>query len=327
MRHIFIINPHAGKGKAASVLKPQIEEYCQAANLDYTIEMSPTTEESNKFIREVASSGEQVRFYACGGDGTLFEVVNAVYPHKNAEVAVIPMGSGNDFIRLFGDKDSFRDIDAQVNGTAIELDLIKYENWVAINQCSMGLDAEVCAKQSYFKKIPFMTGEMSYVAALIYCFLRKIKNEFTVSIDGGPAKKMTVLFCVSGNSRWYGGGFKAAPHALPDDGGLDFVVVEKTVHRYKLFPLVSLYKNGDHGHKYFDFIHMNRGKKITIHSDVEAAVNVDGECFYTNDATFEIIEKGIKFVVPSNSTYLEDRANNKLDAEIDTETANPLLTE
>lgn len=322
MRHVFIINPNAGKGKAHTVLKPQIDEYCQAANLDYIVKEAASAAESRAFVKEQAEKGDRVRFYACGGDGTLFEVVNGAYKYKNAEVAVIPMGSGNDFVRLFGNKEKFRNVEAQVKGTAIDLDLIRCGDWVAINQCSMGLDAEVCAKQVYFKKLPFMTGETSYVAALVYCFLRKMKNDFEVSIDGNTAKKMRVLFCVAGNSRWYGGGFKAAPAALPDDGGLDFVIVEKTMPRIKLLPLVSMYKNGEHLNKYYDFIHLRRGQKMTIHSEKLAAVNVDGECYYTHDATFEIIPSGIKFVIPTTSTYIEDRAGGKLNNKIP-ETAHP----
>lgn len=189
MRHVFIVNPNAGKGKTHTELKPKIDEYCQAAELDYIVKEAATAQEARSFVREISETGEHVRFYACGGDGTIFEVINGVYPYKNAEVAVLPMGSGNDFIRLFGNKEQFLNIDAQVKGTAVELDLIRCGDWVAINQCSMGLDAEICAKQATFKKIPFITGEMSYVAALIYCFFRKMKNVFTVSIDGAPAKR------------------------------------------------------------------------------------------------------------------------------------------
>lgn len=140
---------------------------------------------------------------------------------------MLPLGSGNDFIRLFGTQEQFLNIDAQVNGTALELDCIKCGDKIAINQCSMGVDAEVCAKQAAFKKLPFMKGDMAYTAAAVYCVFRKLNNEFTVSIDGGEPKKMTLLFCVGANSRWYGGGYKAAPLAVPDDGVLDFIVVEK----------------------------------------------------------------------------------------------------
>ena len=80
-----------------------------------------------RFIREYceANPEEEVRFYACGGDGTLYEVVNACACHENAEVAAFPLGSGNDFIRIFGDKKDLRNVADHVNGTVMDFDLIK----------------------------------------------------------------------------------------------------------------------------------------------------------------------------------------------------------
>lgn len=305
MKHVFIINPRAGKGKAMDFIRPQIEAYIKAHKLDAEIHIPDSPHAAQDYIRAEASKGEPVRFYACGGDGTLFEAVNGAFGHPNAEVAVLPLGSGNDFIRLFGTQEQFLNIDAQVNGTSVELDCIKCGDKIAINQCSMGVDAEVCAKQAAFKKLPFMKGEMAYTAAALYCICRRLNNEFTVSIDGGEPKKMTLLFCVGANSRWYGGGYQAAPLAVPDDGLLDFIVVEKKNGRLKLLTLLPKYKKGMH--LGWDITHFSRGKKMTIHSDRPAAVNVDGECEYVTDRTFEIVEKGIRFVIPTTSSYIREQ--------------------
>lgn len=310
MKHVFVINPKAGKGTALCNFKPKIDEYCIKNALDCKIHVTSAACEAIEYVRNIAKTGENTRFYACGGDGTLFEVVNGAYGYPNAEVAAIPLGSGNDFIRLFGTKEQFLDIDAQVNGTAADLDVIKCDDVIAINQCSMGLDAEINAKQSHFKKMPFMKGESAYMASLLYCFLKKINSVFTIKIDDGEPFTQNTLFCVAGNSRWYGGGFKAAPLAMPDDGLLDFIIVKKNMNRLKLLGLVNQYKQGKHLD--WDITNFARGKKITIHSDNEAAINCDGEKRFSNDATFEIVEKGIKFVIPSNSSYFEDKASGKL---------------
>jgi diacylglycerol kinase (ATP) len=310
MKHFFMINPAAGKGKAACEIKPKIEKYCIEKALDFQIHVTSAAYEAIDFVRECAKTGETIRFYACGGDGTLFEVVNGAFGYPNAEVAVMPLGSGNDFIRLFGTKEQFLDIDAQVNGTATELDVIKCGDIIAINQCSMGFDAEINAKQSYFKKLPFMKGETAYMAALLYCFFNKLNNVFTITIDDGEPITQNTLFCVAGNSRWYGGGFKAAPLAIPDDGLLDFIIVKKNMSRFKLLGLVNKYKEGKHLD--WDFTSFVRGKKIKIHCDEVAAINCDGEKRLGNDGVFEIVEKGIKFVIPSSSSYFSDKAAGKL---------------
>ncbi|MCR4925354.1 MAG: diacylglycerol kinase family lipid kinase [Clostridiales bacterium] len=306
MQHIFLINPLAGKGKALAEIKPEIESYCEENNIDYQIIIPDAAGKTTQIVKEMADTGNEYRFYACGGDGTLYEVVNGAYNHPNAQVAVLPLGSGNDFIRLFGKKEDFLDLDAQMNGTVVVLDAIKSGDRVAINQCSMGLDAEVCAKQAYFKKSPLLNGESAYYASLLYCIRKKTNLTFTITIDDGEPFTQKTLFCLCANSRWYGGGFKGAPLAEPDDGWLDFVIMKNDMNLMQMLPMINVYKEGRHLD--MERVKFVRGKKLTVHSDSLAAVNFDGECEYVYDRTFEIIEKAVNFVVPSTSLYL---INNK----------------
>ncbi len=307
MKHIFVVNPQAGQGKnrAIDVLKPMVEEAAKKYNLDH--EIYPTKEQGDgiRYVKERAATGEEIRFYACGGDGTLYDVVNGAYGFKNVEVAVVPLGSGNDFVRYFGTKEDFLKLDDQIEGTVCELDLIKCGDELAINQCSMGMDAEVCAKQGTIKKYPLVTGEGAYYIGCLYAIAKKIKNRFTVTIDDGEPFTLDALFCFIGNASYYGGGFRAAPEALPDDGLLDFVIVKSVNSRLKLLKLLGPYKKGEHLD--WDITNFVRGRKLTIHAESPAAVNVDGECQYVTDASFEIIDKGIKFLVPKGSEFLKKK--------------------
>ena len=167
----------------------------------------------------------------------------------------------------------------------------------------MGLDAEVCAKQANFKKIPFLSPETAYTVALLYCFIGKMKNTFTIQFDDDEPFTKDVLFCVVGNSRWYGGGYMAAPKELTYDGLLDFVVVEKNCSRLTLLGLIGPYKRGEH--LSWERTHFKRGKKITIKSTKPSAVNFDGEVKIVTEATFHIVEKAIKYVVPANSDFIK----------------------
>lgn len=305
MKHIFVINPAAGQGKALDFIKPKIEEVCKKFSLEYELFITQKKNDGIEFVKQRAASGEELRFYACGGDGTLYEVVNGAYGFKNVQVAVIPLGSGNDFIRLFGTKDEYLVLENVVNGVPVEFDLIKCGDEIAINQCSMGMDAEVCAMQGTIKKFPLVTGEGAYYIGCLYALMRKFRNRFTIQIDDGETIEKDCLFCFIGNSRWYGGGFMAAPKAYPDDQLLDFVTVESKLSRLKLATLLNKYKRGEHLD--WDITDFRRGKKLVIHSEKPAAVNVDGETQYVTDATFELIEKGMVYVVPAGSPFLADR--------------------
>lgn len=311
MKHLFIINPKCGKGISHDRCARSIIETMDKTGIeDYEIHVTEYPGDGYEYTKKEVEKGDPIRVYACGGDGTLYEVVNACACRKNAEVAAYPLGSGNDFIRIFGNKKDLRNVADHVNGTVIEADLIKCGDKYAINQCSMGFDAEICAKQASFKKLPFLKGEAAYTAALLYCFFGKMKSRFTIQIDDGEPFTSDVLFAVCGNSRWYGGGYMAAPKALIYDGMLDFVIVKKDCSKLKLLGLISPYKKGKH--LSWDRTIFKRGKKMTVTSENKAAVNIDGESDFVNSSTFEIVEKGIKFVVPACSDFLERVKNNNM---------------
>ena len=107
MKHIFIINPAAGKYDHSQQFRKQIEEACGARGLAYEICVSQKPGDCRDIARKAAESGEEVRLYACGGDGTLNEVVNGVVGFPNAAITHFPGGSGNDAIKIFSETEPF----------------------------------------------------------------------------------------------------------------------------------------------------------------------------------------------------------------------------
>lgn len=316
MKHLFLINPNAGKGKAFETVMPKIKEATAERNMDYKVYVSKSSQDTHDYCKKIGESGEKTRIYACGGDGTIYDIVNAIYGYDNVEFAAVPLGSGNDFIRLFGTKEQFMDIGAQIDGTAIKIDAIKCGDRIAVNQCSMGFDAEVCSKQADFKRLPWLTGESAYTASLFYCLKSKTSNRFTITIDDGEPITDNFVFAFCGNSRFYGGGYQAAPYAVPDDGLLDFSIV-RAMKIPRLVTQIGNYKKGRH-FKWPETTYV-RGKKMTVHSDTPASVNVDGECDLVTDSTFEIIPSAFSFVIPTTSSYIEDRKSGLISDEIGVE--------
>ena len=300
MKHIFIVNPVAGKGKAVNAYISTIESYVKENSLNAEIYITKASRDGMHFVEEKAKTGEEIRFYSCGGDGTLYEVVNGCYKYTNCQVANIPLGSGNDFCRLFGKNTN---LDDHVNGVPTKLDLIETDGAVAINECAMGLDSEICIRQISYKKLPFVNGELAYTLAALGCLAKgKTKNQFKITIDDNEIFEDDYLFCYIGNSRWYGGGYKAAPNAIPNDGLIDCVMVRSDRSPVKLLPLISVYKNGEHLD--LDITTFRHCKKVKIESKIPSAVNVDGECAYVTEREFKLLESAITFVVPKNSEFL-----------------------
>lgn len=302
MKYVFIVNPVAGKGKAGNYIS-EIETICKEKNVEFEVYVTTGVGDAKNYTRRLGEDGEETCVFACGGDGTLFEVINGSIGFGNIRVGTFPLGSGNDFVRNFGSKKDFLDVATQLDGASHKIDLIKCGEKYAISQCSMGLDAEVCAKQAAFKKLPMMSGEMAYTASLVYCFLTKSSNVFDISIDDGEFETYDLLFALCGNARYYGGGYKGIPLAVCDDGLLDFIIVRKDMPVIKFLKEMNNYKAGKHLE--WDRTVFRRGKKMTVRSRKFSAVNVDGECEFVKERTFEILPGGVNFMFPSNVDYNE----------------------
>ena len=105
MLHYFIINPKAGYADATASITAEIEAVFAHSAETYRIYLTVGTAEDDAFIRGICAQSGEVRFYACGGDGTIHQVVNAIYGYPNASLSVVPCGTGNDYIKCIGGYD------------------------------------------------------------------------------------------------------------------------------------------------------------------------------------------------------------------------------
>lgn len=298
MKHMFIINPAAGKGKRSLKLIPEIKAYFAEYPDDYEIYITKAKRDATDYVRRRAMQGEAFRFYACGGDGTLMEVLNGAYGYENAEIACIPCGSANDYVRIYGGKAAFTPIAAQVNGTAHEVDVIDCNGYISFNICTMGMDADVADKMIWFKHYPLVTGPMAYQLAIVYVFLHHFGRRLHITMetkDGIVVKTGDFLFTLAANGQYYGGGFRGAPQAVVDDGLLDFICID-TIRRLAVPSFLKRYKAGKHLD--MPIIHTYRGYRMHVDSDSPITMCVDGECFTENEVNFEIHPKAVKFVLP-----------------------------
>ncbi len=299
MRHIFILNPMAGKTQAALQLQPLIESFFEQYPMDYRIYVTDRPGHATEIVKEEVAAGDAVRFYACGGDGTVLEVVNGLAEVKNAELACVPCGSGNDFLRIFSDRALFDDFRALVMGEARPVDAILCNGTWSLNMCSMGMDADVADRMVRYKHLPFVNGSMAYNLALVQTFLRPLGQQLRIVMEtpeGTVERNGNYMFALAANGQYYGGGYHGSPISEPDDGMLDFVLVSKISH-LKVLSILNLYKNGQH----LDLpcCETFRGTKMQVLADKPACVTADGECFTTTAVSFEIHPQAIRFVYPA----------------------------
>jgi len=308
VKHIFVINPIAGKNKRALKIIPEIEQYFSEAGkgLEYQTYITKEPGDATRFVREISvrNPDDELRFYACGGDGTLMEVLNGVFGYSNAVISFFPLGSANDYIKNFFHISSpisinrFMSIDAQVNGTPIMVDTVDCNGLKAFNICAVGMDADVGAKMVYFKNFPLVTGPMAYSLAIIYMLFHKIGRTLDVTIetqDGIHKESGDYLFCLGANGQYYGGGHRAAPQAVVDDGAMDVELI-RTISRFAAPGFLKKYKHGKHLD--MDIVKSFRSRSVTIRSDKPVTFVVDGESGASTEVVFKLLPASVKFVLP-----------------------------
>ena len=300
MKHLFLINPAAGKRDSTFDCAGLIHARCDARGLDYEIRVSKKPGDLTRYAREAAAEGGELRLYACGGDGTLNEVVNGAAGCANAAVTHWPTGSGNDFVKLFSDPARFRDLDALLDGEETRLDLIRCGTRRAVNICSMGFDARVGTEIAKYKRLPLLSGSGAYIASAGINLIRGIHQPCTVEVAGErlPGEKSLVCVC---SGRWYGGGFNPVPEAEPDDGLLDVLVV-KGVSRFGVARLIGVYKAGRY-RELPDLIRHFRVPEVRVICEKESVINLDGEAAYGRDVTFRAEPRALRFFYPRGLTY------------------------
>ena len=310
MKHLFIINPAAGSRDRTKDYSVTIHEVCSMRNLDYRIEVSAAPGECTRIAREAAESGEEVRIYACGGDGTLNEVAAGAAGFPNAAVTAFSGGSGNDFTKLFSDPKAFFDLERLLEAEEAQFDLIRCNGDIALNICSVGLDARIGTDVASYKRLPLLHGFRAYVASTVVNVIKGIAEHYIVEIDGERVDDEHTFVCVC-NGRFYGGGFNPVPEADPADGLLDVLLVKK-VSRLQVPGLIGKYKNGRYKELPASLVRHVRTKELRIRCDKATPVNLDGEVRMAQIVDFSVAEEKLRFFYPKGLVWrLKERALSK----------------
>ena len=305
MKHIFIVNPVSGKADASLYLVPKLIEAAEQAGIEFTIELTRHAGHAAELARQYGESGEVVRLYACGGDGTLNEVLRGAYPYGNAETASVPCGSGNDFVRNFGTADDFLNLAENIAGTAIPIDLIAVNGGVSAAICSVGIDSEVAYGIPKYRRLPLCGGQMAYNLSIVERLLRPIGKKMRVTVDDEVLEGNYLIATVC-NGATYGGGYLAAPMSDLQDGVLDVIIVKK-ISRLRIAGVLAKYKNGLHFQngqvipEFADIMEYRSARSVRVEpaEGGEMIVNIDGECAPADGLRAEVLPMAARFVLPA----------------------------
>ena len=318
MKHLIVLNEHAGAIKDLEAFKKSVAE--DFKGLDYEIYFTEGPRKVIPYLHEMLNkTKDTVRVYACGGDGTVHEVVNGLAGHKNAELAIMAVGTGNDFVKIYSkEKDwdnivtnktgenRFKDFKSLINGKVIEIDLSKVtgesleEPWYSNNVVNFGFDAIVGAKGNENKikgkKDPYGP------AAIIPAILGGRFNKIIVKADGEQLNKRRMLLASLGQGQWVGGQYHASPKSDNQDGLIDVVMLKCMSLLTLMGKFFTPYTKGEHldNPKLMKKIIYRKAKVVEIIGEKPIDICVDGEIVKGKEFKVEVMPKALKFVVPEN---------------------------
>jgi YegS/Rv2252/BmrU family lipid kinase len=319
-KHLFIVNPVSFWRRSdmeAVILDIETTLRNNEVN-DYDIYISKFPRAAIGKIREMANDRDNkpVRVYAVGGDGILFDCLNGIIGLENADLAAIPYGNSNDFVRSFGENKEkiFRDINLQIQSSSVAVDVIYCGHNYALNTCTIGLEAltvhkamELNARYNSFRdKYGPRVRKLFYNwtffwSGVISAFTNRIIwQNYTITLDDSN-------FCGDytginiANGPCYGGDKNAAIAAMPNDGLLD-VLLFKSTGRLNVLRMGISYIYGKY-HLYPAYISYIRGREITVRSKDPLVMQLDGEIFLDTNITAKIIPAAVRIVAPRGLSF------------------------
>lgn len=310
MKTVFIVNPMAGKKNNIEKLIEKIKTAAEKLRADVEIYKTRAVGDATAFVRDFCQKHGKARFIACGGDGTLGEVVNGAFECEGAEVGVFPMGTGNDFVKNFDGE--FSDIEAQITSESQKCDVIKYtysdENGktgsgYCANMFNIGFDCNVVDAMVDMKKKPFVSGSLAYYLAIFATLIKKKGADLEIVLDGKTVHKGKLLLTSIANGKFCGGGVKSNPGACVHDGLMNVNIIYN-VSRLKFIRLLPYYMKGTHmGISGIDRIITNVGcRKITLKpTNGTMRLCTDGEIASVGETHFEVLHDVLSFVVPTKN--------------------------
>ena len=257
MRTVFIVNPKAGKGRGREKFIKEIEAASKKTGVAVEVYSTRAVGDGEalaaQLAREAEARGEETRIIACGGDGTLNEVLNGAMRHDHVAIGVVPIGTGNDFCRNFPEAGDFLDIEAQLTGTVMACDAIRYSGMLdgrvqtryCANMFNIGFDCNVVDLTAKLKTYPLLAGSMAYLMAVLCILIKKKGADLRVELDGEICEDGPVLLTALANGSFCGGGVKSAPVARLDDGLMDVNIIYN-VSRMEFLSKFPAYSKGTH---------------------------------------------------------------------------------
>ena len=288
---LIIANPISGKGKS-KVIAEKAQQQLTSNGRKGKLALTTQRGDAHCLAQEAVQNGCRW-LIACGGDGTIHEIVNAIAAKPNIVLGLIPCGKGNDFARSLGiPKDPDQAIQVLLSGKLFEVDVGRIGDLYFDTIVTCGFDAEV-SRRAAESNVPF-SGTATYVYTAITTIFSYNSPSVQLKGDFGVYEG-DILLAATGITPHYGGGFKIVPNAVVNDGLFDVCIIEPVSRLTVLSMLIKLFWGGHTSHP---AVNIQRTKSLTIQTEPPTLLYADGEKIGYTPATLELVERGLTVLVP-----------------------------
>jgi diacylglycerol kinase (ATP) len=312
---LVIVNPASADG-ATGENWPKVASDLRTHFGPYAVARTEAPGHARTLAADAAKQGTKL-IIACGGDGNISEVVNGIIDaNTNAELGILPAGTGSDFRRSIGLPNSAAAAARALrDGRMKVIDLVRVafvnengerETRHSVNVASFGLSTDVLHNASSGEAKKWLPGftprklgsKLSYAAATVQTTLAASPADVIVQIDGEVERRLRVAeFCVA-NARYYGGAMKIAPNAKLDDGRFDVVTIGDASSFRLLTNAPRLYFGA---HLRMSEVTHALAKQVVARSvdpKKQVRVELDGEVVGSLPSTFEIVPRALRVRFP-----------------------------
>ena len=293
MKALLILNPTAGRGTPVGA-EDRIGHALRRHGIECQIMLTERAGDGNALARKAAEEGYEV-VIAAGGDGTVNEVANGL-AGTGATLGVLPLGTVNVLARELEIPLNLRKaVDTIAHGTPKNIDLGCANGRYFTLMAGFGFDAEVVA--NVLQPIKDMIGPSAYVLKALETLAKCRATDMTLEMPEETYRAKAFLVIVA-NVSTYTYNLKITPHASPDDGLLDICVFERPITDRIGFmrQVAEIFINR---HLYHKAVRCFRTSEVTIRSDPEVMVQLDGDAFGNTPVEISILPRILPVVVPS----------------------------
>jgi YegS/Rv2252/BmrU family lipid kinase len=311
-----IVNPNAGKRRGQHDWK-QISRMISSAGIDYLSYFTEHRGHAMELTRKYIHNGFR-NIIVVGGDGTLNEVVNGIFTQKHVDplevtLAMIPVGTGNDWCRMFGipsEYDKAIDVIVKRNRFLQDVGILEYSGLDGrrikryfVNIAGMGFDAMVAEKTNRQKDLG-KSNPLSYFVNIFSSLFGFQTVKTTIKLRDKTIHS-DVFSMTAAIGRFNGGGMKQAPDAVPDDGLFDITII-RPIGKFKV--IRNILKLLDGSYIRLPEVSTWQSDSIRIESLKEIYVETDGESLGHTPFDFSILPKSLHIVTGNGYEPVQEPA-------------------